>query len=163
MTQAATQLAVFPGMFDPITLGHLDVIRRGADLFDQLIVAVGDNPSKNALLTQDQRAQLVREATKDFPNVRVETYTGLTIHLASTLGAKTILRGLRSSEDLAHELQMAQANRLAGDVETIYIATAAEHSLISSTLVRQIARGGGDISAMVPPVVVDTLKTLSMI
>jgi pantetheine-phosphate adenylyltransferase len=147
-------------MFDPITLGHLDVIRRGSVLFDQLVVAVGDNPSKTPLLTQDQRADLVRQATHDLPNVRVETYTGLTIHLASKLGARTILRGLRSSEDLSHELQMAETNRLAGGVETIYIATAAAHSLLSSTLVRQIARGGGDISAMVPPVVVDLLKTL---
>jgi len=160
MAETVAQLAIFPGMFDPITLGHLDVIRRGAALFEQLVVAVGDNPSKNALLTQDQRADLVRQATDDLPNVRVETYTGLTIHLASQLGARTILRGLRSSEDLAHELQMAETNRLAGDVETIYIATSAAHSLLSSTLVRQIARGGGDISAMVPPVVVEYLKTL---
>lgn len=163
MTHDTNRLAIFPGTFDPITLGHLDVIRRGAVLFDRLIVAVGDNPAKDPLLTADQRVDLVTEAVANIPNVSVQPYTGLTIHLARSLGTQTIVRGLRSSEDLTHELQMAETNRLAGGVETIYIATAAEHSLISSTLVRQIARGGADISAMVPPVVIERLHSLDLL
>ena len=163
MLHNTDKLAIFPGTFDPITLGHLDVIRRGAALFDRLVVAVGENPAKNPLLTSDQRVELVTAAVTDIPNVSVQAYTGLTIHLAKSLGTQTIVRGLRSSEDLTHELQMAETNRLAGGVETIYIATAAEHSLISSTLVRQIARGGADISAMVPPVVIERLQSLGLL
>ncbi len=151
------RLALFPGMFDPITNGHLDVIQRGARLFDNLVVAVGNNPAKGAMLDQATRVQILTEVVAALPNVQVQAFDGLTIDLANQLGASTILRGLRSSVDLYGELQMAETNRTAGAVETIFLATSAGHSLISSSLIRQIARGGGDVSAMVPPQVLPHL------
>ncbi len=154
-------LAVFPGMFDPITLGHVDVIARGAALFDRVILAVGDNPAKTSLFTQDERLAMAAEVASPYATVDVQAYAGLTIDFANSLGASVILRGLRSVGDLHAELQMAQTNRLAGKIETLFIATAAEVSLISSTLVRQIARAGGDVSAMVPQAVLPYLADLS--
>jgi pantetheine-phosphate adenylyltransferase len=161
MTDRNPTLAVFPGMFDPITLGHVDVVARGAALFDRVVVAVGDNPAKSSLFTQNQRVEMATRVVAPYGNVEVKAYTGLTIDFANSMGASVILRGLRSVGDLHAELQMAQTNRLAGKIETLFIATAAEVSLISSTLVRQIARAGGDVSAMVPQAVLPYLADLS--
>lgn len=150
MSETHMPLAVFPGMFDPITNGHLDVIERGSQLFDELVVAVGDNPAKGAMLDQAVRVEMVAKVVASLANVRVQPYDGLTIDLARRLGATAILRGIRSSVDLYGELQMAETNRMAGEVETVFIATSARFALISSSLIRQIARGGGNVSAMVP-------------
>ncbi len=157
MTNSCMPLGLFPGMFDPITNGHLDVIQRGCELFGELIIAVGDNPAKGAMLDQAVRVQIVTEVVSSLPNVRVQAFSGLTIDLANELGATAILRGIRSSVDLYGELQMAETNRTAGGVETVFLATSARHSLISSSLIRQIACGGGDVSAMVPPQVLPHL------
>jgi len=157
MSKAAKRLAVFPGMFDPITNGHVDVIRRGAKLFDELVVAVGDNPDKTHLFDQGHRVKIVGEVVAEVPNARVAAYTGLTIDFANELGATAILRGIRSSADLHGELQMAETNRAAGKIETVFIATGAAWALLSSSLIRQIATGGGDVSAMVPPQVLPHL------
>jgi len=158
MTDRTTPLAVFPGTFDPLTNGHLDVITRAADLYDELLVAVGDNPEKVPLLDLNKRSQMVRQAVADLRNVRVEAYSGLTVDYLRTLGRAFILRGIRNASDLASELQMAQTNRAVGGVETVFMLTSPEHAYISSGLVRQIARGGGDVGAMVPPHVLPYLK-----
>lgn len=151
MSKHSKRMVVFPGTFDPITNGHLDVIRRGAELFDELVIAVGDNPDKQALLTLDVRTEIIRQAVAAIPNVRVERFGGLTVDFVKQTGAQAILRGIRSSSDLQLELQMAQTNRAAAGVETMFIMTSPEHSFISSSLIRQIARMGGDVSALVPP------------
>ncbi len=152
------RLGLFPGTFDPITYGHLDVIERAAKLFDELVVGVGDNPAKASLLDQATRAQIVREAAGELANVRVETFLGLTIDLAQALGAAAIVRGLRSSADLNAELQMAMTNRAAAGIETVFVVTAAEYAYISSSLIKQIAQNGGDISSMVPPQVIPHIQ-----
>ncbi len=152
------RLGLFPGTFDPITYGHLDVIERAAKLFDELVVGVGDNPAKASLLDQATRAQIVREAAGDLSNVRVETFTGLTVDLARALGAAAIVRGLRTSADLNAELQMAMTNRAAAGIETVFVVTAAEYAYISSSLIKQIAQNGGDISSMVPPQVIPHIQ-----
>ena len=161
MSRSHKRLAVFPGTFDPITNGHLDVIRRGAKLFDELIVAVGDNPEKPALLEKDRRARIAAEATADMPNVRVETYSGLTVDFAARVGPTVILRGIRNVADLQFEYQVALTNRLVAGIETLFIVTATEHAFISSSLIRQIARMGGDVSAMVPAAVLEQLCDLT--
>ena len=157
MSEHKISLAVFPGTFDPITRGHLDIIRRGAALFDELVVGVGDNPEKRSFLPADRRAEIVRQTVADLPNVRVETYSGLTVDLARRLGATVLIRGIRSSADLHFELQVAHTNRMVTGVETLFILPAPEFAFVSSGLVRQIAGGGGDISALVPPEVLPHL------
>lgn len=159
MSNPRIQRAVFPGMFDPFTNGHLDVVTRGADLFNELIIAVGNNPAKSPLLAQQKRADIVRDVAADLPNVRVETYTGLTVDVVRSLDSAVILRGIRNGLDLNEELQMAQMNRVAAGVETVFILTSPEYAFISSSLVRQIAQGGGDVSQMVPPQVLKHLQS----
>jgi pantetheine-phosphate adenylyltransferase len=159
MSNPTIQRAVFPGMFDPFTNGHLDVVTRGADLFSELIVAVGNNPAKSPLLAQQKRADIIREITDDLPNVRVETYTGLTADVVRSLDSAVILRGIRNGLDLNDELQMAQMNRTSAGVETVFILTSPACAFISSSLVRQIAQGGGDVSQMVPPQVLKHLQS----
>jgi len=151
-------IAVFPGTFDPVTNGHLDVIRRGAAIFDELIVAIGVNPEKTSRLEQERRTAIVREVTADLPNVRVELYTGLTVDAVARFDATVILRGIRNSADLQHESQMAMTNRAVAGVETVFIMTSPECAFIASSLVRQIASAGGDVSALVPPQVVAYLR-----
>jgi len=149
---------MFPGTFDPPTNGHLDVIRRAAALYDEVIVAVGKNPGKNGLLSLEDRAALLERVVADLPNVTVTHYDGLTIRLAKTVGAGVILRGIRDSMDLQNEAQMAEVNRCAGGAETVFLPTSAANAFLSSQLVRQIVRGGGDVSAMVPAAVLEHLK-----
>jgi len=156
--QSRRTIAVFPGTFDPITNGHLDIIRRGAELFDELVVAVGENPAKASRFDQQQRAEIVRQATASVPNVRVEPYTGLTIDAAKRLGATVMLRGLRNGSDVQHEVQMAMTNRAVGGMETLFMMTSPDCAFIASSLVRQIVAGGGDVSAMVPPQVLPWLQ-----
>ena len=158
MAASRTQLAVFPGTFDPITNGHLDVIRRGMSIFDRLVIAVGQNPQKSSMFDQDDRAKIVREIVADMENVSVETYTGLTVDFVKEIGADVILRGIRNSSDLQFEFQVALTNRVVAGVETVFIMTKPEFAFTSSSLIKQMAQMGGDVSALVPPQVVEQIR-----
>jgi pantetheine-phosphate adenylyltransferase len=142
--------AIFPGSFDPITNGHLDVISRGMKLFDELIVAVGRSPLKDQLFTPEQRVEMIAELIKDMPGVSVEGFNGLTVEYARQKKANVILRGLRSLTDVNYEFELAMTNRSVTGIETIFVMTTEQYGFISSTLVRQIASLGGDISNLVP-------------
>jgi len=150
--------AVFPGTFDPITNGHLDIIQRGMRLFDELIVAVGCNPDKQTLFSQQERAEMIRKLTAGFANVRVECFKGLTVDYARKVGAETMLRGIRNSSDLQFEFQVALTNRVVAGVETLFVMTSPEYAFSSSSLIKQIAAMGGDVSALVPEIVVAAMK-----
>ncbi len=158
MTDLHPRIAVFPGTFDPVTNGHLDVIQRGRGLFDQLIVAVGHNPEKRHLFTQEERTAMMRELTADMDNVRVEPFTGLTVHYARQVGAAAILRGIRNSSDLQFEFQVALTNRVVAGVETLFIMTSVDFAFTSSSLIKQVASMGGDVSALVPAIVVERMR-----
>jgi pantetheine-phosphate adenylyltransferase len=155
--------ALYPGSFDPITFGHLDVIERAAGVFDRIVVGVLVNPKKTPLLPLGERIESIREATKDAlgplaNRVEVASFDGLTVDFAKKLGAGFIVRGLRAVSDFESELQMAHTNRkLAPEVDTIFFMTALEHSYLSSSLVKEIAGFGGDVDRMVPPAVVRRL------
>ena len=154
------RIAVFPGQFDPITKGHLDVIRRGVGLFDELIVAVGINPDKRELFSIDERVGMIRQLLRGVKGVRTEKYTGLTVDFVRQARATAILRGIRDVSDLRYEFQLAQANRAVGDVETVFIMTGDEYALTSSSLIRQVVSLGGDVrqlSGILPDVVVKKL------
>lgn len=155
-------IAVFPGTFDPITYGHLDVIKRASRLFDELIVAVGRNPDKPEIFTQAERVELICPLVAKLPNVRVEAYEGLTFDFVRSHGAKVILRGIRDTVDLRSELHQANTNLLVGDVETVFMLTTHDHALTSSTLIRQIVSLGGPdrsrAARLVPPSVASALR-----
>ena len=159
----ASTLALFPGTFDPITNGHLDVIRRGQTLFSPLTVAVGLNPEKPQLFTMAERREIIQELVEDLgEDVRVDTYEGLTVDYARRIGATVILRGLRNVTDLNFEFQLALTNRAIADIETVFIMTAERYGFTSSTLIKQIA-SAGDIDALhllLPPPVVERLRKL---
>jgi pantetheine-phosphate adenylyltransferase len=142
--------AIFPGSFDPITNGHLDVIKRGTKLFDELIVAVGRSPLKDQLFTPQQRVEMIAELLKDMPGVSVEGFDGLTVEYARQKKASVILRGLRSLTDVNYEFELAMTNRSVTGIETVFVMTTEQYGFISSTLVRQVASLGGDISNLVP-------------
>ena len=145
------RLAIYPGSFDPLTLGHLDVIERAARLFDRVIVSVGVNSAKQPLLTPEQRAQGIRESVMSLGNVEVDTFQGLLASYAEHKGASAIVRGLRATADFEYEFQMATVNRkLNATIETVFLMTRWEHSYLSSTIVKEIARLGGDYSSLVP-------------
>lgn len=155
------RLAVFPGQFDPITNGHLDVIRRGMSLFDELIVAVGINPDKREMFTIDERVEMIRDLLRDIPGTQVQKYEGLTVDFVRKSGANAILRGIRDVSDLRYEFQLALANRAVGRVETVFIMTGDQYALTSSSLIRQVVALGGDVAALeplLPHVVVQRLK-----
>ncbi len=154
------RIAVFPGTFDPISNGHLDIIRRGARLFDELVVAVGQNPDKPPLMDQAQRCRLISEIVAGLNNVRVESFNGLTVDFVRKIGGSAILRGIRNSSDLQFEFQVALTNRAVAGVETVFIIPSTEHAFTSSSLIRQIARMGGDVSSLVPPEVLPYMKAL---
>lgn len=135
-------VAVFPGMFDPVTHGHLDIIERSAQIFDRLIVAVGRNPLKGEVFTQDERRAMLEQHTSQFSNVEVTIYSGLTVEYARSKGARVILRGIRDTVDLHAELEIAMTNRIIGDIETIFLMTSGQHVLTSSTLIKQIVEIG---------------------
>jgi pantetheine-phosphate adenylyltransferase len=147
--------AVFQGSFDPVTMGHIDVIRRAARLFNELVVGIGKNPDKQQLFTPAERLELLLPHIADLPNVRAATYDGLTIDFVRECGARVLVRGIRDMADLNQEVQVANLNRLVGGVETVFILTSDQHALTSSTYIRQIFEmGGGDISRieqLVPP------------
>ena len=143
MTKDHHKLAVFPGTFDPITLGHVDIIRRGRKLFDELVVAVGRNPEKSSWFSLAERVQMIRDVTAGLEGVFIETYDGLTMEYVRRKGAAVILRGIRDNVDLRDELQAANANLLVGEVETVFLMTSHQHALTSSALIKQIVQIGG--------------------
>ncbi|MEU8225480.1 pantetheine-phosphate adenylyltransferase [Kribbella sp. NPDC048915] len=145
--------AVFPGTFDPPTVGHLDIVTRAADAFDELIVATGVNQSKNRLFGPQERIEMLTELVAPFPNVRVGSFEGLLVDYCRAEGAGVIVKGLRSAADYDYELQMAQLNRRMSGVDTVFLPTAPENAFISSSWVKEIARLGGDVSTFVTPAV----------
>ena len=153
--------ALYPGSFDPLTLGHLDVIERGSQLFSSLTVAVLRNPSKNPCFSVEQRLDQIRQATHHLSNVRVDAFDGLTVDFAQRCGAGVILRGLRALSDFEYELQIAHTNKsLAPQLETLFLATATTHSFLSSSVVKEVARFGGSVGHMVPTGVANDLSRL---
>jgi pantetheine-phosphate adenylyltransferase len=158
----APHIALFPGTFDPITNGHLDIIRRGVALFDQLVVAIGTNPAKRVVFDVDERRDIIRQLVADLgPKVKVDVYEGLTVDYARRIGATAILRGLRNATDLHFEFQLALTNRAVAEIETVFIMTGETYAFTSSTLIKQIA-SGGDIDRLhrlLPPLVLDRLKS----
>lgn len=152
------RIAVLPGSYDPITYGHLDIIERGAALYDELVVAVSENPAKEPMLPLAQRLELIRELTHEYGNIRAEMFTGMTVDFAKKIGAQVILRGIRTFADFEYEFQLALANKRIGEVETIFIMSSAERSFIRSTLIKEAVALGGDVSAFVPKPVFEALK-----
>ncbi len=152
------RIAVLPGTFDPITYGHLDIIRRGAKLFDELVVGVSRNPVKAPLLSAEERMGLIRELAQDIPNVRVDIFDGMTVDFVRRIGGHAILRGLRTYADFEYEFQLALANRQLSGVETIFVMASAENQFVRSTLIKEALALGGDISHFVPPAVVAYLR-----
>ncbi len=151
--------AMYPGSFDPITLGHLDVIKRACRMVDELFVVVMINPLKKYFFTIDERMRLIREATRDLENVRVDSHEGLLVDYAQSKGINVVIRGLRAITDFEYELQMANANRkLLPGLETVFFMTDEKYSFISSTLVKEVALLGGDISPWVPEAVLEAFK-----
>ncbi len=142
MPKKDANVAIFPGMFDPLTHGHLDVIQRAARLYERLIVAVGQNPLKSEVFCADERREMLITHTSDLSNVEVQTYCGLTVEFARNIGAGVILRGIRDNVDLHQELEIATTNRIIGDIETVFLMTSGQHILTSSTLIRQIVEIG---------------------
>lgn len=156
MSNAET--AIYPGAFDPVTLGHLDIIRRGAALFHHLIVAVAVNPEKQSLFPIEAHVALVKEATAAIPGVTVDAYEGLTVDFVAKHKASVLLRGLRQRSDFEYESQLALTNRTISGVETVFVMADERVAYISSRLVREVAALGGDVSRLVPPAVVAALK-----
>ena len=143
--------AVYPGSFDPVTNGHLDVIERGSQLFDKVIVGVLHNSAKSPLFSVEERVNILKEATAHLNNVEIVAFSGLSVEFARKCGAKVIIRGLRAITDFEYELQMAQTNRvLAPDIDTMFLTTSLEFAYLSSTTVKEVATFGGDISKFVP-------------
>ena len=150
--------AVYPGSFDPITFGHLDIIERSAKMVDELVIAVLRNSAKNSLFSLEERVNMIKEVTKNIPNVRVETFDGLLVDYMRQIDANIIVRGLRAVTDFEYELQIAQMNHvLNGDAETIFLITNLQYSYLSSSLVREIASYGGDITKLVPKQLIDRI------
>ena len=152
--------AIFPGSFDPITNGHLDVIRRAIKLFDELIIAVGRSPIKNQLFSPEERVEMITELIdkEKMPGVSVESFDGLTVEYAARKKANVILRGLRSLTDVQYEFQLAMTNRAVAGIETVFIMTSEQYGFTSSTLIREIASLGGDLSNLIPENVQERLK-----
>ena len=151
--------AVFPGTFDPIHYGHIDIVKRGCALFDEVVVAVYNRPLKDLLFSRHERMQLVQKACLTIDNVIIKSYDGLTVDFCDSVDAKIILRGLRVFSDFEHEFRMALANRrLAHNIDTVSLITSEQHTFLSSSTVREIAALGGDVSSMVPDFVLDALE-----
>ena len=150
--------AVCPGSFDPITYGHLDIIARASARFDQVVVAVLENRTKSSLFTVAERIEMIRETTSNLPNVTVDSWSGLLVDYCKSNSIQAIVKGLRAVTDFDYELQMAQVNLQGSGVETMFMATAPAHSFLSSSLVKELAHYGGDVSTMVPASVNEALK-----
>lgn len=151
--------AVYPGSFDPVTFGHLDIIERASRVVDEVIVAVLVNSSKNPLFTIEERVDMLRQVTKQFSNVRIETFQGLTVDFARKIGANIMVRGLRAVSDFESEMQIAQTNHsLNPEIDTVFFTTSLEYAFLSSTIVREVASYGSDVSNMVPDTVAEKLR-----
>ena len=151
--------AIYPGTFDPPTNGHLDLIQRGAKIFDHLTVAVLNNPGKDPLFTVEERVEMLKEVTSAIGNVSVATFDGLMVEFARQQGASAVLRGIRAISDYEHEFQMALMNRrLAPEVETVFLQPAGRYSFVSSRMVKEVFSFGGDVSGLVPPNVLKRLR-----
>jgi pantetheine-phosphate adenylyltransferase len=152
-------VAIYPGTFDPITNGHVDIVRRGLALFDRVIVAVAENVRKAPLFTLDERIRMIRAAVGEEPRLEVDSFEGLLVEYAKRRGATAIIRGLRAIADFEYEFQFAHMNRhLAPGVETVFLMTSEESFYVSSSLVKEVATMGGDITRIAPPAVVDAFK-----
>jgi len=149
--------AVCPGSFDPVTYGHLDIVGRAARLFDQVTVAVLVNSGKRSLFSIDERLAMLREVTADLPGIRIEVFEGLLVDFCRERGIDAIVKGLRAVTDFDYELQMAQMNSRLADVETVFVPTSPEWSFLASSLVKEVAGHGGDVSGLVPPSVLTRL------
>lgn len=151
--------AIYPGSFDPVTFGHLDIIRRAASLVDELIVGVLNNNAKSPLFSVEERVKMLVEVTKDINNVKIVPFEGLLVDFANRMEADMVVRGLRAITDFEYELQMAQTNhKLSPSVETIFLTTSLEYSYLSSTIVKEVAVFGGDISQFVPEIVINRIQ-----
>ena len=151
--------AIYPGSFDPVTLGHLDIIKRSASMVDELIVGVLNNKAKSPLFSVEERVTMLGEVTKELPNVKVIPFAGLLVDFARQTDSKMIIRGLRAITDFEYELQMSQMNRkLEENVETVFLTTNLEYSYLSSSMVKEVAAFGGDISQLVPALVADRVN-----
>jgi pantetheine-phosphate adenylyltransferase len=162
LNKMKTSLAIYPGSFDPVTNGHLDLIERGTKIFDRLVVAVLRNSEKDPLFTTTERVEMLREVTKQWDNVEVDVFEGLLVQYARQRKAQVILRGIRAISDYEYELQMALMNRkLEPHIETVFMMPAEAYSYLSSRLVREISQLGGTIHGLVPPIVEERLKLKS--
>lgn len=154
-----SKIAICSGSFDPITLGHLDIIKRGSIIFEEVRVVVLNNPSKITLFSVEERIELINQVTKDIPNVFVDSHDGLLVDYAKSINAHVILRGLRAVSDFEYEMQISSVNRtLSSDIETFFMMTKNNYSFLSSSVVKEVAKFNGDISKFVPPVVEVAVK-----
>ncbi|RYI32247.1 pantetheine-phosphate adenylyltransferase [Bacillus infantis] len=152
-------IAVCPGSFDPITYGHLDIIKRASKVFDQIHVVLLNNSSKNPLFSVDERISLITEVTREFPNVKVDSFQGLLVDYAKGVGASAIIRGLRAVSDFEYEMQITSMNRVLNEeIETFFMMTNNQFSFLSSSIVKEVAKYGGDISELVPEAVQKALS-----
>lgn len=152
-------IAVYPGTFDPVTNGHLDLVERSLRFFGEVIVAVAANPKKQPLFSQEERLDMVRQVTANFKNVTIEAFDGLLIDYVKSKNAVAVIRGLRAVSDFEYEMQMALTNRrLDTAIETVFLMPSEEYSFITSTVVKEVSSYGGDVSTLVPPVVLEKLK-----
>ncbi len=153
------KIALYPGSFDPVTNGHLDVLERASRMFDYVVIAVLNNPNKKSFLDVNSRVELIKEAVKDVKNVSVDSFSGLTVEYAQKIGAKFLIRGLRSITDFDYEIQLCQTNQvIAPEIDTVYLSTRPEHNFISSSMVKELSYYNADISKFVPKNVVEYLK-----
>jgi len=153
-------IAVVPGSFDPITYGHLDIITRAAKVFDEIYISVLNNSSKSPLFTVEERMELIKQVTKDIPNVKVDTFHGLLVEYAASVNANAIVRGLRAVSDFEYEMQLTSMNRLLNkEIETFYMMTNNQYSFLSSSIVKEVAQYHGEISKLVPPEVEKALNS----
>lgn len=152
-------IAVYPGSFDPLTMGHLNIIERASRLFDQLIVTVGINTNKKALFTTEERVALIQKSVAHLDNVSVQAEGGLTVNFVKKVGGSVIVRGLRDAKDLDYEANIANMNHyLDGEIESVFLVTDPKYAFISSTLLKEVMHFNGDVSALVPPAVAEALK-----
>ena len=152
------KIALYPGTFDPVTLGHLDIIKRAAGVSDKLIIGVLPNSAKHPWFSVEERMELIKKVTSEIPNVFVESFDGLTVDFGKSIGASVIVRGLRAVTDFEYELQIAQINhKLNPDIDTIFFTTSVEYSYVSSSIAKEVALYGGDVSGLVPPGIRDEL------
>lgn len=153
------KIAIYPGSFDPITKGHLDILKNAAGIFDKVIIAVAHNGEKKGFLTTEERVQLIKQSVQDLPNVDVDSFEGLTIEYAKKMGAEVLIRGLRAVSDFEYEMQLSQTNSaLCDEVKTVFLTTKPKYNFISSSNIKEILKNGGDISKFVPEPVYLYLK-----